>query len=116
VLEGSGRSFDPEVVDIFRTVVAPYPPGGEVQLSDGRRGVVASVPVDRIDVPVVRIGWDEGGRAVSPYEVDMATVPDLELSCLASNPAAEVERDPPPAPPSRPGTYPGSRQPLTGRR
>ena len=53
VLEGRGTAFHPEVVDVFRAVVAPHPPGVEVALADGRTGVVA-----RVD----------------PYEPHMATV------------------------------------------
>jgi HD-GYP domain-containing protein (c-di-GMP phosphodiesterase class II) len=98
VLDGSGRAFDPDVVDVFKRVVAPYPPGTEVRLSDGRRGVVASVPPDKLDQPVVRIGWDAGGASVSPYEVAMASEPGLLVSCVAGPGAEEVEHLPPPLP------------------
>jgi HD-GYP domain-containing protein (c-di-GMP phosphodiesterase class II) len=102
VVEGAGRAFDPEVVDVFRRVVSPFPPGQEVQLADGRRGIVASVPPDKLDRPVVRVGWDAGGREVAPYEVDTATEPDLELACVAHKPeSGEPEPDVPPLP-SRP--------------
>src|SRR4051794_19950872 len=83
VLDGSGRAFDPDVVDVFRRVVAPYPPGVEVSLSDGRRGVVVSAPPENIARPLVRVGWNAGGRPVTPYEVDMSGEPDeLTLSCV----------------------------------
>src|SRR3954468_21451461 len=85
VLDGSGRAFDPGVVDVFRRVVAPYPPGTEVRLSDGHRGVVVSVPRDRLERPVVRVGWDAHGAEVSPYEVDLSSSPDeLALACVAA--------------------------------
>jgi HD-GYP domain-containing protein (c-di-GMP phosphodiesterase class II) len=58
VLEGAGTVFDPDVVKVFKRVVAPYPPGVEVTLSDGSRGVVSSVPSDNLHRPVVRLGWD----------------------------------------------------------
>jgi HD-GYP domain-containing protein (c-di-GMP phosphodiesterase class II) len=93
ILDGAGRAFDPEIVDVFRSVVAPYPPGSEVELSDGRRGVVASVPTDRLEAPVVRVGWDEGGRAVVPYEIDVATHPDLDLACIPTHPVPDRPGD-----------------------
>jgi HD-GYP domain-containing protein (c-di-GMP phosphodiesterase class II) len=96
VLEGSGRAFDPDVVDVFRRVVAPYPPGVEVRLSDGRRGVVASVPQEDLYHPVVRVGW-ERDREVTPYEVDTATSPELTLSCVAP-PGGIKRQEPPPIP------------------
>jgi HD-GYP domain-containing protein (c-di-GMP phosphodiesterase class II) len=98
VTEGSGRAFDPDVVDVFRRVVAPYPPGCEVRLSDGRRGVVADVPPDDFDHPVVRVGWDAGGREVSPYEIDTAVTPELTLACVAAPGVPSREDEPPPMP------------------
>jgi HD-GYP domain-containing protein (c-di-GMP phosphodiesterase class II) len=99
VLEGSGRAFDPDVVDVFRRVVAPYPPGVEVKLADGRRGVVASVPADNLDRPLVRIGWDARGNTVAPYEVDIAKEPDeMTLMCVAAPGVPSREEEPPPQP------------------
>jgi HD-GYP domain-containing protein (c-di-GMP phosphodiesterase class II) len=72
ILEGSGFAFDPEVVEIFSKVIAPYPPGAEITLTDGRHGVVVSVPADALDRPVVRIGFDAEGTHVTPYEVSLA--------------------------------------------
>jgi len=42
------------IVTAFRKVVMPYPVGTEVQLPDGRTGVVAHVDMTRPDEPVVR--------------------------------------------------------------
>src|SRR3954447_8177024 len=65
VLDGSGRAFDPDVVEVFRRVVTPYPPGVEVELGDGRRGVVVSVPQKELARPLVRVAWEPAGQRVS---------------------------------------------------
>src|SRR5262245_46774690 len=44
IRDGAGVLFDPEVVEAFTRVIAPYPAGTEVELSDGRRALVVSVP------------------------------------------------------------------------
>src|SRR5256714_832199 len=98
VLDGSGRAFDPDVVDVFRRVVTPYPPGIEVELGDGRRGVVVSVPQTDLTRPVVRVGWDASGRAVSHYELDTATEPGLEVVCVTTKGTTSREEEPPPLP------------------
>ncbi|HEY0632824.1 MAG TPA: HD domain-containing phosphohydrolase, partial [Thermoleophilaceae bacterium] len=98
VLDGSGRAFDPDVVDVFRRVVTPFPPGVEVELGDGRRGVVVSVPQDDLTRPVVRVGWEAGGRTVSPYELDTADAPELSLACVTAKGTTSREEDPPPLP------------------
>jgi len=60
IIEGSGTLFDPDVVDSFCRVVAPFPAGTAVELSDGRRGIVVTVPDGALDRPVVRITEGEG--------------------------------------------------------
>src|SRR4051812_19564088 len=94
VLDGAGRAFDPDVVDVFRRVVSPYPPGAEVSLSDGRRGVVASVPPEDLMRPLVRVGWDASGRQVAHYEVDLRKSPELTLSCVPSCGSASRDAEP----------------------
>ncbi|MEX2194155.1 MAG: HD-GYP domain-containing protein [Thermoleophilaceae bacterium] len=77
IRSGSGAAFDPEVVEIFLDVVPPYPPGSEITLSDGRRGVVVSAEAGRFELPLVRVHHDAGGRSVTPYEVDLVEHPEL---------------------------------------
>ena len=44
--------IDPEVIDMMATVVPPFPPGQQVQLSDGSAAIV--VDIDRPYQPIVR--------------------------------------------------------------
>jgi HD-GYP domain-containing protein (c-di-GMP phosphodiesterase class II) len=79
ILEQGGRDFDPEVIEVFRTFVAPYPPGTRVVLSDGNRGLVKEVHQDAIASPVVRIIVDRSGALVPPHEIDLARSPELSI-------------------------------------
>lgn len=67
ILDGADIGFDPYIVRVFSQLVAPFPPGVDVTLEDGRRGIVVSVPDGELDRPVVRIIDDP--RA--PYEVSL---------------------------------------------
>jgi HD-GYP domain-containing protein (c-di-GMP phosphodiesterase class II) len=55
ITSGSGTSFDPQLVGVFSKVVMPYPPGYEVELYDGRRGVVVDIDPDQPHRPKVRV-------------------------------------------------------------
>jgi hypothetical protein len=70
-----GRAFDPEIVATFRRIVFPHPVGTEVELLDGRTGVVRvdrgspdvrTVRLQGADGPVER--WPSTGCASSPPE------------------------------------------------
>ena len=52
--QGCGTEFDPEVVEVFRKVVMPYPPGCQVTLSDGRTALVVDVDPEAPYEPTVR--------------------------------------------------------------
>ncbi len=67
---GDGTAFDPEVVETFRRVVFPFPVGTEVELSDGRVGVVSSVDPEQPELPVVRV---DGPRGTEDVTVDTRT-------------------------------------------
>ena len=56
---GEGRLFAPEAVQALKKLVIPYGLGETVNLSDGRRGVVAMLNSTNWALPVVRIadGW-----------------------------------------------------------
>jgi HD-GYP domain-containing protein (c-di-GMP phosphodiesterase class II) len=70
VRQGAETAFDPEVVDVFRRVVLPHPPGTEVVLADGRIGVVAAVEPASPYTPVVRLAE---GASVVERRVDTRT-------------------------------------------
>ena len=66
ILAGPGPQFDPTIIDVFsRRIVAPFPPGVEVALTDGRRAVVVSVSEHELDRPVVRVIGGPGAPSTS---------------------------------------------------
>ena len=73
---GAGSAFDPEVAEVFGEVIAAYPAGSEIELADGGRGVVASVPDDDIHAPLVRL-LDSG------EEIDLARQRELAPAAAA---------------------------------
>jgi len=85
IREGRGTLFDPEIVDVFARLVAPFPPGETVALTDGRGGVVAAVPPQKLDRPVVRIIGDG-----EPYDLALAEHPRLHIVGWEDFGAAEV--------------------------
>jgi HD-GYP domain-containing protein (c-di-GMP phosphodiesterase class II) len=82
ILEGEGTAFDPEVVGAFREVIAPYPPGTDLTLTDGRVGVVVSVPPDFIELPLVRVHRAADGSEVKPYDIYLTEHPHLAPKVL----------------------------------
>lgn len=79
IISRAGLDFDPQVVEVFRSVVAPYPPGSRVVLSDGSCGLVKDVRQEAVTTPVVRIIMDPAGTLVAPREIDLARTPDLTI-------------------------------------
>jgi HD-GYP domain-containing protein (c-di-GMP phosphodiesterase class II) len=75
IVDGAGGMFEPMTVRAFRRVVAPYPPGCEIVLADGSRGVVVSVEPDAPERPRVRVAWDPDGARISPYELELDELP-----------------------------------------
>ena len=56
IREGAGSAFDPELAEVFCEVIAPHPPGSEIELPDGRVGVVSAITDDG---PLVRVAGAE---------------------------------------------------------
>jgi HD-GYP domain-containing protein (c-di-GMP phosphodiesterase class II) len=80
IIAGAGTLFDPQVVEAFRRVIAPNPPGSEVVLRDGRRAIVVSVPEGDLQRPVVRIVARADGTPLEPVDVALAEHPELALA------------------------------------
>jgi HD-GYP domain-containing protein (c-di-GMP phosphodiesterase class II) len=74
IREGSGAAFDPEVVEAFSELVAPFPPGDLIELTDGRGGVVAAVDPGNLDRPVVRVLGDG-----DPYDLPLVDHPHVRI-------------------------------------
>ena len=83
VVSRSGRDFDPQVVDIFQSFVAPYPPGSQIVLSDGYCGFVKEVRQGAVKAPVVRLVLDPAGAIIEPRELDLATALDVTIVATA---------------------------------
>ncbi len=91
IVERSGKDFDPDVVEVFRTSVAPYPPGTAVVLSDGTCAIVKDVRPDAVTTPVVRVVMDASGTLTPHREVDLSTMPELTIVSTDCDPWAEPE-------------------------
>jgi HD-GYP domain-containing protein (c-di-GMP phosphodiesterase class II) len=79
VLERGGIDFDPDVVRVFKTSVAPYPQGSRVLLSDGHGGLVEKVHPEAVKCPVVRIIMDPAGELIAPRVIDLSKTPELTV-------------------------------------
>ena len=83
IVERNGKDFDPEVVDLFKVCVAPYPPGTPVVLSDGNCGLVKEVRQHTVKSPVVRIIVDATGAVIAPRDIDLSKTPGITIVSTA---------------------------------
>lgn len=83
IVERNGKDFDPEVVDLFKVCVAPYPPGTPVVLSDGNCGLVKEVRQHTVKSPVVRIIVDATGALIAPRDIDLSKTPGITIVSTA---------------------------------
>jgi HD-GYP domain-containing protein (c-di-GMP phosphodiesterase class II) len=83
ILAGAGTQFDPVIVDVFARRVAPFPPGFEVELTDGRKALVVSVPEHELDRPVLRVI----SGADAPFDVSLTARRDLQIAGWDALPA-----------------------------
>jgi HD-GYP domain-containing protein (c-di-GMP phosphodiesterase class II) len=84
ILAGAGTQFDPVICDVFARRVAPFPPGLEIDLADGRRGVVVSVPVHELDRPIVRVISGPG----APVDISLQQDRSIDIAGWNHAPAA----------------------------
>ena len=96
VMSLAGTAFPMDLVQVFKHTVAPYPEGVAVQLSDGRRGVVAKVVREHVTRPVIRVTHDPAGAAVTPHDLDLFETPDITVNDTLQD--LDGPLDPPPEP------------------
>jgi HD-GYP domain-containing protein (c-di-GMP phosphodiesterase class II) len=87
ILAGAGTQFDPLICDVFARRVAPFPPGIEVELADGRRAIVVSVPEYELDRPVLRVISGAG----APFDVSLQQDPSIQIAGWNPPPAAPAQ-------------------------
>ncbi len=76
IVAGAGTQFDPRVAEVFSRVIAPFPPGVELRLHDGRRALVVDVPADQLARPLVRVLDGPG----APHELALAQAPEIRIA------------------------------------
>jgi len=104
-----GEQLNRDAVEIFRSVIAPYPVCTEVIVLTGRhagcRGVVARIDPAHLARPVVRMLFRADGERTEPFELDLAVEQDVVIrSSMATDelPAESMggrRREPRKAPP-----------------
>jgi HD-GYP domain-containing protein (c-di-GMP phosphodiesterase class II) len=74
IRSGTGTQFCPTVVRHFRAVVMPYPVGHEIELPDGRHGVVSAVDPANPDAPTIRVKNPDG--TIDEFAHEIAPAPE----------------------------------------
>jgi len=91
-MQTEGPQFDPDIYDKFLSVVLPYPIGQEVELSDGRSGVVSDVNERTPRKPVVRVLHDGQTRLESPDEIALREQEDVYIQDPVPSPTGKLIR------------------------
>ncbi|GAE30290.1 HD-GYP domain-containing protein [Halalkalibacter hemicellulosilyticus] len=81
---GAGTQFDQSLVEAFRSVVALYPEGLSVTLSDGREGIVVKQNQSLTTHPIVRIIRENGCDLQDCYDLDLAQQLDVTIVKIES--------------------------------
>ncbi len=87
ILAGAGTQFDPVICEVFASRVAPFPTGVEVELSDGRRAIVVSVPELELDRPVLRVISGPG----APFDVSLQSDQSIQIAGWNAAPAVTAQ-------------------------
>jgi HD-GYP domain-containing protein (c-di-GMP phosphodiesterase class II) len=77
ILGGAGTFFDWELVNIFKNNFSIYPLGVCVKLSNGLEGFVIKDNNGFPDRPVIRITYNQEGKAIEPIEIDLVEKIDI---------------------------------------
>jgi HD-GYP domain-containing protein (c-di-GMP phosphodiesterase class II) len=102
--DAAGHHLNRELVEALLGVLPRYPLGTQVLVTEGRwvghGGVVARVPSDRMDAPIVRLLTAPDGRRIEPVELDLRRG-DARIRGVLSALDGRLERRPQPATPAR---------------
>lgn len=80
VMSSKEPLFAPELRDIFSQLLAPFPVGTWVTLSDGRHGIVRAVPKESPTRPDVKVVYDSIGQNISSETVHLSQMPDVRIA------------------------------------
>jgi HD-GYP domain-containing protein (c-di-GMP phosphodiesterase class II) len=91
----AGDQLNRDAVEIFKSVVAPYPVCSEVVILTGShancRGVVSRIDPGHLARPVVRVITSANGSRVEPFEVDLRKDPEIVIRSASSSEEIPVE-------------------------
>lgn len=90
LMQNAGNHFDISTVHSFMQLIAVYPTGSTVRLSDNRLAIVAEQNHYTPLRPIVRIITNEYGEYVTPYELNLMdilsiTIIESEIEVIQSN-------------------------------
>lgn len=76
MMANGSTSFDMDLLKVFTRIVAPYPKGIEVELSNGERGLVIDSIKDLSLRPTLKIFKDKQGEKIEPKIVLLSSDPN----------------------------------------
>lgn len=79
LVENAGPHLDISMVHSFMQLVAVYPTGSTVRLSDNRLAIVAEQNRFTPLRPIVRVITDEYGNSVTPYDLDLMDILSITI-------------------------------------